>query len=535
MFRPSLLLIGCLLAGMLGAITPDRADKEATARQVFERLVAARGEVGIPPPAFIFSTGKRSGARCVDNTVVLEEAAFDVCSTLPEPEAALAGILAHELVHYYEGHARERATGLVGADGAREQEARADLLGGFLAYLAGYPTADVMPGILDGLYAAYDLPDTLAGYPPLDRRKQSAAESYARMQRLVAVFEMANTLTALDRYAEAATYYTTLLEAFPSREMHNNLGVVYGRAALGHFQPATLRFIYPLELDLRSRLAGSTRGPRTDPATRNFYLGEARAHFERARLLDPDYAPALVNLATTHALLRASLLEGEPGDSLRELAEDRYLEARLRAREAIRLAEATDHPLSAANARQLLGILAAERGDSAQAEAYFEGGADSPLAMANLCLLRTGALPTVEPRARETFTLTEKIGGLSIAEFPAPDSEPSDIVAVTAGSDRMLLTTYAGPESGTTVLHHRYGDDRGPALLTVGTGPAYSGTTAMEIRTGSRSEDVLREYGPPDYRITTVGGELMVYSDTGIIFSLRAGGVSGWTLFEDRP
>ncbi|MBB4080084.1 tetratricopeptide (TPR) repeat protein [Lewinella aquimaris] len=534
MKRPALLLLlltGCLLLGAEGSAV----EKEAIARTIFERLVAARGDASKPAPYFAFTSSKRSGARCEGNQVILEEAAYDVCTSFgPDAEAALAGMLAHEIVHYYAGHTDGgTAIGLVGDAGAAQQETEADYLGGFLAYLAGFPVANVMPRVLEAVYTAYDLPDALAGYPTLSERMALSERTFRETQQLITVFDMANVLTALDRHAEAALYFDYLLQIFPSREMYNNAGLVYARAALPLFQPATLTYVYPLELDLRSRLSGQTRGPVVDSLTRSFYLQTAGEHFERARLLDHDYAPALLNLASVHALLSASLLAGNPDSLSREVAGDRRMEATLRAREADRLAIRHGQGVTAANARVMLGILASLNDERDAAERHFSGAAESSLAVVNLSVLRNGKPPAATSGSRSgDFVMEERIAGRSIADLRMEAGTPHQEIQVSRGSFPIRLAILPPPDEHTSLLRHS-ANDGAQTLVVAATQFGYDGTTALEIAAGADRSAIVAEYGSPAYSLLTVGGELLVYPESRLIFSLRDGVLTYWMVYSE--
>ncbi len=524
-----LLLVGWVPAAFCS--TPDLANKEATARAVFDRLVAARGDANRPTPYFALTSARRSGARCEGRLIVLEEAAFDLCTSFgPESEAALATVLAHELIHYYARHGQSQDTiGLVGNPGSNADEAEADYQGGFLAYLAGYPVVNVMPRILEGLYALYDLPERVGDYPTLTERTAMANQTYQETRRLMDVFDMATALTALDRYAEAAPYFEYLQDAFPSREMYNNAGVVYARAALPMFQTATLKFVYPIELDLDSRLSGQTRSVTVDRETREFYLNTARGHFERARLLDPEYAPALLNLASTHALLAASLLEGEPDSLKREIAADRRLEAGLRAREVARLG---NDAATSANSYVLLGILAAIESDTTKAIALLEAAGDTPLAIVNRHILSTGEKPQqFKNRKGAGYVITETLANRSMADLyldAAPDG-PDQVIA--KGAYPIRLTRLLPPDDQITLLRHS-AEDGQIVLVLARTKIGYRGTTALEITRGDQRTKVVKEYGSPAYSITTVGGELIAYPESQLVFSIRDGLVQSWFLYE---
>ena len=521
---------------MASATLPE---KEAVARAVFDRLVAARGDHRLPEPHLTMVTSRRSGARCEGRLIVLEEAAYDLCMAFgKEAEAALATVLAHELIHYYAGHLQGREVlALVAKDSPGDAdpapsvtaEREADYQGGFLAYLAGYAVTDLMPRFLDALYRTYALPEVLTGYPSLAERKQQARLTQERLQRLIAVFEMANVLSALERYDEAAAYYDYLLQAFPSREIHNNTGVVYARAALPYFQPTSLRYVYPIELDLRSRLRGQTRSTGVDPATRDFYLREAQRQFERARLLDPKYLPALVNLAATHTLLAASLAEGRPDSLQLAVADDLKLEAGLRARQAIRLAEASGKPASATNAELLLGILAAQDGDTSRAEHHFGRATHSPLLAVNRAVLQHGSLPPAPPPAESLpFVLPELLDEASLDALHA--ALPDTTISLSGYGTPIQLALLPSPHPAVTVLRHSAGPRSSLSVAVIGTD--YPGNTTMGVGIADDYRTVVREYGTPDATVTTVGGTLAIYPDNKLLVSLREDKVVGWYLYR---
>ncbi|CAH0999123.1 hypothetical protein LEM8419_00419 [Neolewinella maritima] len=518
------LLYPILLLCLAAPLRATDTSKQAVAQAVFDRLVAARGDGRMAPPTLEFVQRKRSAARCEGSTVLLEEAAYDICTSLgQDAEAALAGILAHELVHYYQGHTRRGvAAALVRSpDGEAEQyssslllynEAEADYLGGFLAHLAGFPTVNVMPRVLDSIYRIYDLPTELSGYPTLSERKRVAEQTFLRLNELVSVFDMGNALTALERYAEAAAYYDFLLTDFQSREVYNNTGVLYLMAALPLFQPGTLRYDYPILLDLRSRLRTQSRSTTVDTETRDFYLREAIGHFQRAMLLDADYAPALVNLASAQALLGQSLLENDPNEEVRAVADDKLLEAGIHAREAARLARRLGEQRTVADALTVLGILTVLNGDTT-------------------AVVPAGQATVDRSPTEESFTMTEQLAGLSIVDIAGelPPDLPETVVA--SGGQRMTVTNFGDFAPYVTILRHTDATGQGQ-LLICRAEPGYTGRTAMEIGRDDTRVDVLREYGPPGYTLATVGGELLVYPKSQLVFSLRDGRVTSWWLYQ---
>ncbi|MTB52797.1 hypothetical protein [Lewinella sp. W8] len=545
-----LALCSSLLVSAGALPSSDTADKEAAARAIFEQLVRARGDQRMPPPEFIFTTQKANGARAEDGKVILEELAYDVCSGLGEDgETALAGLLGHELIHYYEKH--EWEGGFISvvrgedAEGSRaltravkenlfalkKDEIEADYLGGFLAHLAGYPSTDVMPRVLEGIYAAYELEEEQAKYPTLSERKLIATETHRELTGLINVFTMGNALTTLQRYPDALTYYEHVLDHFQSREIYNNLGVVYVQAALPMFKAATVKYLYPVELDLDSRLDGQTRNVGVDRETREYYLRQAIRNFQRAQLLDDQYAVAQLNQACVHALLAQSMQEAPAPPEQAELARDHLLEAGIRARAAIRRAEARGLAQTAANGHLLLGIVAALEGRPAAVGAAWGRAGASPLTALNQSIHDTGNLPPKKERPADDFAMEETLDDRSITDVRDELPEWQEELMIMRRPDRIRLQSYRDDASATALLRHEVNGGR-EALLIFQPTENYAGETALELSLGARREAIIEEYDQPDYFVPTAGGLTLVYEQSGIVFVLRDDVLVSWWLFS---
>ena len=481
--------------------------------------------------------------------VTLDEAAYDVCAALAEDgESALAGLLAHELIHYYEKHTWESGfVRLIGQDDRQaaaplgravkedayaitKDEIEADYQGGFLAHLAGYPTTTVMPRVLEGIYAAYNLPAEVPQYPPLRERQRIAEETHARLLRLIDVFDTGNLLTALRRYDEAVYYYDYLAERFPSREILNNTGVAYVQAAIPLFKPTTLTYVYPVELDLDSRLAAQTRSVGVQRQQREYLLKTALTYFQRAAILDPAYSTALVNRASAHALLAASMAEAPAGTDA-EVVEDERIAAGLYARRALRMATEQSEEITTANAHLVLAILAAEAGNDQAAATGFEKAGASPLYAINEAVRATGSLPEPPSRPRE-FAAEEAIAGKTINELAGNLPEWTRTTVVSRSQPQLRLSTAENPETSVRVRYHevRQSDDD---LLFVSTTSGYSESTTLDVRLGSQTEEILDEYDEPDYRVPVAGGVLLVYRESGLLFHLKGDTLISWTIFGE--
>lgn len=158
--------------------------KEAIARQVFDRLVLARGDFGLPVPNFELVENGQEVARFQGRTIYLGVKAYDLCTTFGADSLnALAILLSHELVHYYAGHTWEDefSRDFAGTelpqevkDSWLEDEVQADLWGGLLAYTAGYDVRNVAPRFFPDLYTAFKRDESLPGYQKLSDRVQLA-------------------------------------------------------------------------------------------------------------------------------------------------------------------------------------------------------------------------------------------------------------------------------------------------------------------------------------------------------------------------
>jgi len=549
------LLIFILFGGLVNPVFPSSlpvvkttADKYAKAKQIFDKLVAARGDLSYPTPTFVLSPVPGKGASCKDGVITLDEQAYDVCTALGEDaESALAILIAHEVIHHYEKHEWEGGfVSLVdpksSADASgvskkvkedlfaqRKDEVEADYLGGFLAHLAGYPATNVMPKVLGGIYKAYNLDENLTKYPPLKERQLIATQTHEKLKQLIDVFEMANLMAAIRQHDIAFTYYDYLLKTFQSREVYNNAGVVYARAAIGMFRKETLKFIYPLELDLQSRLGEQSRGVATNKADREVFIRNAIDHFRRAHLLDRGYTRGLLNEACALALLAQSIMEPPVAAVQQPEAKDLLLEAGIRARQVIRLAGKSDDQEAINNARILLGIVAILEGDKATAKNNFDQAGNGQLAKLNKTVLDQGSLPKPQPTSEEGFEVEETIGDKSITDQSAELPEWETDLLISGGRNRMKFKA-AHLSGGSSILQHSLGTGRKFVLATTAN-KGYNGETALGISIGASQDDVIDAYEQPNYYTPVSGGTVMVYENSRLAFLIQEGKVARWYLY----
>ena len=505
--------------------------KYRVAKQVFQDLVEATGNHNMIPPRFELSpVPKMIAAANGDQAVILlEEKAYDICAGFGKDSLnAIASLLGHELIHYYDKHnwedhfIREHG-GSMTASSIQEKkvgnkmllETQADQLGGLLAHTAGYKTLEVAPELLTKLYEGYGLPASspTSQYPSLDERRAIAQTSMDRLKQLIGVYDLAGYFLATNQFDWARAYYEYILTkgGFQSREVYNNLGIAAALSAMEGRHADKPSFVYPLQLDLTSRMG--SRGNEEDRQIA--LLEEASRHFQSAFDLDPEYVTGLIN----QGCVEAELGRWDDADDL--------------ARKAVRMARKAGDKAAESNALILTGIIQATQNDKEGAKASFSSAGSltyNPLADLNLQVLNGQTLPppplpgpVSNDETIDDFNLDKLFATFSLERF-VPDYYIENIV----GS-----FSYAGArEAASTVLVHVEFSKEIYGFVQVAD-LTYGGSTNEGIKIGDPVSKVLELYGTPSRRVQTIQGEWIVFNDQQIIFRIdEKGKVFNWALFR---
>lgn len=502
-----------------GSATVDPAKYEA-ANAVYQKLVAARGDFRYPAPTFKLSKANVEGAKMDfdDQAITLEEQAYDVCASFGQDrDAALAIILGHELIHFYEKHnwrksfVRDYQKLNIGSKLSTLQddiihETQSDYLGGFLAYSAGYPLFDKGPDLIKGMYTAYHLPDTISIYPSLQDRQALSAFTIKKLGLLIDAFNTANWLTALGEYANARKCYQYVLNNYQSREIYNNVGVTMLLQVLDEDRP---RLFYPVELDLSSH---ASKGSSGFAKVREKLLQAAILQFDAAISLDPDYAPAYLNKACAYALLKD------------------FTRARFYAEiEAAQKAKNPAFAKTGSDVQTLLGVITYENGDSIAARKIFEQEAakNNISSKRNLEVMSNNEL---ESESNRSSFKSENIDSISLASFAIDPKWDSKLTQRIDAQTELLQ--YPIPNKNSRVLICR-DDSSDETAMTYfhATGPGYMGKTTLGITLGANRKAVEDVYKAPMRRIQTPQGELWVYSRLLFIFD-SAGKLIRWVHYK---
>lgn len=181
-------------------------------------------------------------------------------------------------------------------------ERQADEYSSFYAHIAGYSTVQIGEQVLDSIYKHFKLNDKdLSRYPSLNERKLICRTTASRMNVLKSIFDYANLATVAGNYDMAESCYQTIIkEKFPSREIFNNLSVVYLLKAIQEIDTLEFPYLLPIELDFESRLYSLERSIFSQYEEN---LNEAVRYAELALGTKKEYAKAWLNKSIAEFLL----------------------------------------------------------------------------------------------------------------------------------------------------------------------------------------------------------------------------------------
>lgn len=188
-------------------------------------------------------------------------------------------------------------------------ERQADEFAGFYAHMAGYNTVNIAPQLLDSIYKKFGLKDSnLNRYPTLQERKLIAKNTKNQMNVLCDMFDAATLCMVAGEYDMSRAFFQTIIqEKFPSKEIHNNLGLSYLLDAIESLDSTEYPYVFPCEIDFQTKLdSESQRGLSIGSIA---LLKEALRHFSNATINKPEYYLAWLNKAITEFLLESKECE----------------------------------------------------------------------------------------------------------------------------------------------------------------------------------------------------------------------------------
>lgn len=284
--------------------------KQQVATKILDQIYKVSAYPEIQKPKLIILSSKSKAAQYLpsSNTIFIEDALYLICRSFGKDSLnALAFIIGHELTHAIY---KDLNLGLVPSSylnyagsflpNEREEQV-ADLQGSFLATLSGYPTQQVLSGLIEKIYDSYQIEDKPQdAYPPKLKRIESAKNVLTQLEHLLVVFENANWLVVKGEYELSQSLYDYILQYYQGLEIYNNKGLALALQAMNYYNEATDEYVHPLELDQHSRLKKfkRTRGDLSpeDMQKRMRFLNQAKSCFESAISLSKEYLPAKIHM-----------------------------------------------------------------------------------------------------------------------------------------------------------------------------------------------------------------------------------------------
>ncbi|BDS15597.1 tetratricopeptide repeat protein [Aureispira anguillae] len=300
-------------------VLPNYHQAYKQCNKVYKNLKLAVGDQRENLPKLLIMNRKKRVAayRGMDNTIIIEKAAYDICRTMGEnEEAALAFLIGHELTHFYQQTDWKRRLGETHFLLKHEQlkkyameDEEADSYSAFIAYLANYKTLEIIPSLLEKIYEGYQLDNDLEGYPTLEERKRLVAIIQRKVRKFIQLYETANYYIAIGWNLQAYNCYTYLLKFLKTKEIYHNIGVVSLAAAIEQPEDEGYAFLYPIDIDLTNVF----QRPLSVAGSRNKLLREAEVNLKKALNLDKKYCSAYLNLSCVYDL------KGDPTNALTTL------------------------------------------------------------------------------------------------------------------------------------------------------------------------------------------------------------------------
>ena len=182
-------------------------------------------------------------------------------------------------------------------------ERQADEFAALYAHMAGYQTTGIGETLLDSIYVRFKLSDSkLSRYPKLIERKAIVKHTEKKMSVLKMFFD-ASILCALSENYEMseALNRAIITENFPSREIHNNLGVTSLIKGISLLDTLEFPYQFPISIDISTRL--NTTQERAIDENAITLLKQSLQHFDNAIKCSENYEIAWLNKAIVHFIL----------------------------------------------------------------------------------------------------------------------------------------------------------------------------------------------------------------------------------------
>ena len=480
---------------------------------VFNDLIQSKGVNSKLSPDLVITTTESVAAWALPSKHIIgiEQKALEICRSFGADSLnAMAGLLAHEMIHYYENHdwhnhfAHTYSTleKELDFEEGRQMEMEADDMGGILAHMAGYRALDIMPKLLRKVYTEYNLDvNASTHYPKLEDRIKMAEISSRNLSSLIPIYDAAALLIAIDEAGLAANYLEHIIDesGFVSRELYNNLGVLYARSAYLKRPNQDFKFIYPFQLDLETRLG--TKG--INDQSFEALLAKAIKYTKDAQSLDENYAASYINLACMY------LMRGDDFDAEYQL------------NKLTRLTNATNSSVDLVK-----GLLAAHQGDLPGAKRIWKLSADqnNSIAKRNLEILEN--IDRIDTPSPPQLELT--IDGINLNKLYALIGQDQITPDVSIDLSENQSFHAVELESSSLYIHMDYENEEQYCFFHIIEEP----NAQLPINVGASKKELMDYYGQPDMYTEIANGEILTYKGLNSIAVIQNGKILKWCLYK---
>jgi len=520
------------------AITPE--EKAKIVEGIYNKVYASMG-LAEEKPKFLFDTKQAARvAYMMKNKdgfpmIGFEEKAFDVCATLgARRDDAIAYLIGHEVSHHHLKHhwGNEFSTSFsianlgkeikgIDKDGVKRFETQADERGGIYCYLAGYNVSGISEKLLTDLYKAYELQDS-PKYPTLQERIIIAQKQDSIVSSYIKVFEAGNYSMLLKEYDVAIQCYEFVVgKGFHSREIYNNLGVAYFLKGIEEAGD-DISFIYPVEIDLESRIRGAGSKGMGDAAIQLFE--KAKEKFEQATRFDKTYSTGYLNLASTQVILKI------------------YDEAEISLKYATKYAKAEGRKNVEDNAKLVLALLNHQNpeGDKAITESLLNEliAKGHDLAIVNKNIISGGDLASIKSQGRPIGWTDEDLASAATTQSSRPQVERiegiRDFDNIEATKEEILYSRsnslLCGLRDSSTIM--MINAKSGEGIVFHSTRPNYTGKMVKGTKIGSTERQLIEVYGLPEVIMASRQGFIYLFpKNKMMVFLNQEKCIDKWVLY----
>jgi tetratricopeptide (TPR) repeat protein len=370
------------------------------------------------------------------------------------------------------------------------------------------------------LYAAYGIQDG-PRYPSLDERVQISKDQDSIVSTYIKVFEAGNYAMLMGEYNVAIECYEFLIgKSFHSREIYNNLGVIYFLKASDLADESDIKYIYPVEIDLQSRInRGSTKGFGSDVSD---IFEQALDKFEKASIFDKTYSTASLNMACVLSVL------------------GRYDEAEIASLKAQKLAKDEGRTSVLNNAKLVMAIIN---------QLNPEGDKDKSMKILNelVALHHDFAIinkAIIDGTSTEDLVFTKPLGWsgddeASVGSTARPTAEKIDnvrdysSVEVNFTEDikfSRLNTLYTGTMDASVILQVPF---KNGIMVFHTTSTNYAGQMSKGLTLGTTEKQLIEAYGIPQVIMPSRQGWIYHYpKNKMMVFLDQNKGIEKWVVYS---